>query len=193
VARDRAMDRSPTSASELQNPGPKGEGTATVIESLSARFRGPLRRFFEKRNIPRSDVEDLIQDVFLRLAAREGVESMERLEAYLFTTASNLLTDRHRRLTSRAAEAHVSYEESLHGGSLDTGSPERALLATQIVAKLVEALFEMPERTRIVFTLYHLEDLPHKEIAQRLGIAVSTIEKHMGRANAYLASRMEGL
>jgi RNA polymerase sigma factor (sigma-70 family) len=168
-------------------------GKTSVVASLSARFRVPLRRFFEKRRIPRDDIDDLVQDVFVRMASRPEVESVERLEAYLFTTAANLLRDRHRRLTYREADAHESYDETVHGVALETHSPERALLATQIVAALVEALFELPERTRAVFTLYHLEDLPHQEISRRLGIAVSTIEKHMGRANAHLVKRLQGL
>ncbi len=44
-----------------------------------------------------------------------------------------------------------------------------------------------------MFVLYHFEDYPHAEIARQLGIAVSTIEKHMGRANAHLLTRMDGL
>jgi RNA polymerase sigma factor (sigma-70 family) len=173
--------------------GIRNAAKPSVIASLSARFRTPLRRFFEKRRIPRDDIDDLVQDVFVRMASRPEVESMERLEAYLFTTASNLLRDRHRRLTSREADAHESFDENVHGDALQTHGPERVLLATQIVAQLVEALFELPERTRAVFTLYHIEDLPHQEISRRLGIAVSTIEKHMGRASAHVIKRLEGL
>jgi len=118
---------------------------------------------------------------------------MERLEAYLFATASNLLRDRHRRMTARATDEHESYEESRHGVVQDTHNPERVVLAAQTVAKLVEALFELPVRTRTIFTLYHIEDLSHQEIAQRVGVAISTIERHMTRANAHLLTRMQGL
>lgn len=165
----------------------------SVVASLSARFRVPLQRFFAKRRIPKDDVDDLVQDVFVRMASRPNVESLERLEAYLFTTAANLLRDRHRRLTFMGADAHEPYDETLHGDVEPALSPERSLLATQIIAQLVEALFELPPRTRAIFTLYHIEDLPHQEISRRLGIAVSTIEKHMGRANAHLVKRMERL
>lgn len=164
-----------------------------LIESLSARLRFPLRRYFEKRGIPRDEVEDLVQEVFLRLAGRDGVESMERVEAYLFAIASNLLRDRHRRLTTHTAKTHEPYEESVHGSVQQTCGPDRVLLGAQQVAQLIAALHELPERTRVIFTLYHLEDLSHQQIGQRLGIAVSTIEKHMGRAQAHLLKRLEGL
>ena len=188
------MDPSTTKADQPETDATAGRtGTTQVVASLSARLAPALRRFFRSRQIPRDDVEDLVQDVFVRLASRPNVASMERLEGYLFTTASNLLRDRHRRMSAHAAGAHESYEESLHGSVQETNSPERALLATQAVVKLVEALFELPERTRAIFTLYHLEDLPHQVIAQRLGIAVSTIERHMARANSHLIKKMEGL
>lgn len=167
---------------------PAGDG---IIQTLSARFRVPLRRYFEKRGVPRDEVDDLVQEVFARLTNRDGIESMERLEAYLFATASNLLHDRHRRLMSHAAGGHEPYEESIHGGLQDMPGPDRALLGVQLVEQLIAGLRELPERTRVIFTLYHLEDLPHRQIAQRLGIAVSTIEKHMARAHAHLIRKLE--
>ena len=139
------MDRSPTKTDEPAPDAPANPSapSAPVIASLSARFSTPLRRFFTKRRIPKDDVDDLVQDVFVRMASRPEVESMERLDAYLFTTAANLLRDRHRRLTFQGISAHEPYDESLHGDAVETLGPERSLLATQIVAQLVEALFEI--------------------------------------------------
>jgi RNA polymerase sigma factor (sigma-70 family) len=168
-------------------------GAALVIASLSQRLGPALRNYFKRRRIPRDDVEDLVQDVFTRLAARPNVESLERPEGYLFATASNLLRDRHRRMTARAAEDHESYEEARHGAEPGILDPERALLSAQMIVKLGEALLELPARSRTIFILYHLEDLSHQEIAQRTGVAISTIERHMSRVNAHLLTRMEGL
>ncbi len=164
---------------------------ASAIEALFARLRGPLRRFFERRDVPSHEVEDLVQQVFLRLTGRADLTPLERPEAYLFTTASNLLRDRHRRRSARAADAHEPYDEVVHGGLHMTPGPERELLGTQRVEQLVAALYDLPERTRVVFTLYHLEGLSHETIARRLGIAVSTIEKHMARAIAHCLGRLD--
>jgi RNA polymerase sigma factor (sigma-70 family) len=161
-------------------------GAAALIETLSRRFRVPLLRFFEKRIGRHGETEDLVQEVFVRLAGSGRVESIERLESYLFTTAANLLRDRQRRLAARASEAHESYDEETHGSARETHSPERALLGAQAIQQLVAALYELPERTRTVWILYHLQDLSHAEIAHQLRIAVSTIEKHLGRASVHL-------
>ena len=137
-------------------------------------------------------MDDLVQEVFLRLADGGRIESVEQPEAYLFRTAANLLIDRKRRQTARATEAHESYDEAVHGCAQESLDPERALLGSQALEQLVAALHELPERTRTVWALYHLEDLSHAEISRRLGIAVSTIEKHMSRAGARLMKALEG-
>ena len=165
----------------------------TDIEALSRRFRIPLERYFEKRIGRQAEIDDLVQEVFLHLAGGGRIESVERPEAYLFKTAANVLNDRWRRLTARAADSHEPYDEDVHGSARETLCPERALLGTQAVEQLVVALHELPERMRVVWALYHLEDLTHAEIGRRLGITVSAIEKHIGRANGHLLKRLDFL
>ena len=185
------MSKSPVPVDGTGTGAGGSVGAAALIETLSRRFRAPLLRFFEKRIGRHEEVEDLVQEVFVRLADSGRIESIERLEAYLFTTAANLLRDRQRRLAARAAEAHESYDEEMHGSARETHSPERALLGAQAIQQLVAALYELPERTRTVWILYHLQDLPHAEIAHQLRIAISTIEKHLGRASAHLLKRID--
>jgi RNA polymerase sigma factor (sigma-70 family) len=162
-----------------------------VFESLSKRFRTPLVRFFERRIGRHSETEDLVQEVFLRLADGARLESVEHMEAYLFTAAANLLRDRQRRLSARASDAHEPYEDEVHGGADDRSTPERALSVTQAMQQLAATLQELPERTRNVWVLYHLDDLSQADIARQLGIAISTIEKHLHRANVYLLKKID--
>ena len=178
---------------DQSKPPPSGpeQGSSTVMQSLSMRLRAPLQRYFTNRRIPRHEVDDFVQEVFVRLSAREGVEHVERLEPYVFATASNLLRDRHRHLNSQAASAHVPYDEALHGGTRPAMEPDRILLGTQQVTRMVEALYDLPERTRAVFSLYHFEELTHAQIGERLGMAISTVEKNMARANAHLLNRLD--
>jgi RNA polymerase sigma factor (sigma-70 family) len=175
--------------SDVVIPG-AAERTAD-IEALSRRFRIPLARYFEKRIGRQAEIDDLVQEVFLHLAGGGRVECVERPEAYLFKTAANVLNDRWRRLTARAADSHEPYDEEVHGSARETLCPERALLGAQAVEQLVAALHELPERMRVVWALYHLEDLTHAEIGRRLGITVSAIEKHIGRANGHLLKKLD--
>jgi RNA polymerase sigma factor (sigma-70 family) len=162
-----------------------------TIEKLSQRLRVPLRRFFEKRLGRTAEIEDLVQEVFLRLARNKQLLPGERIDGYVFQIAVNLLRDRHRRLEARDAHAHEPYEEALHGGAAAAVTPEREVLGQEAIERLIAALYGLPERTRSVWVLYHFEDLPHAEIGRCLGMAQSTVEKHISRANAHLLNYVD--
>ena len=181
-------NRQPDHSGTPPNPTADKSG---VIEALSLKFRAPLQRYFQKRIGRRAEIDDLVQEVFLHLTAGGNIEAVDRPEAYLFKTAGNVLKDRWRRSSARAAEAHEPYDEASHGNVRETPNPERALLGVQAVEQLIEALYELPERTRVIWALYHLEERPHAEIARRLKITISAIEKHIGRVNAQLLKRLD--
>ena len=112
-------------------------------------------------------------------------EAVDRPENYLFKTAANVLKDRWRRCGVRAAEAHESYDEALHGNAREALNPERTLLGLQAIEQLIQALYELPERTRVIWALYHLEDLTHAEIARRQRVTISTIQKSTSEGSAH--------
>ena len=147
---------------------------------LYARFRAPLERYFAKRVFEKGDVDDLVQEVFTRLLARSERVQMEEPEAYVFQIAANLLRDRSRRDIVRKSASGRFAEEN--GDSFEAITPERVLLAKQQVAKLKDALAELPERVRFVFLLHRYEGMKYREIAQHLGISVSSVEKYMMQA-----------
>lgn len=151
------------------------------LEALALRYRGALNRFFDRRApYMGSDCEDLTQEVFVRLASRRSTEPIAQIDGYIFQTASNVLTDRVRRLAVRKAERHVAYEESLH--ALEDFSPERVLLAREQVEMVRIVLERLPDRVRAAFVLHRFEELGYAEIAKRLGVSVSSIEKYISQA-----------
>ena len=158
------------------------------MDQLVARYRLPLRRFFERRMRHSPDPEDLVQEVFVRLVRQGNMSAVRQLDGYVFQVAANVLRDYGRRWSIRSAEAHHAQLDSL---DLEGGfSPERVLLGREALERLIAALQELPEKTQVIFTLYHFESVPQVDIARRLAITVSTVEKHMGRANAHLLSRL---
>lgn len=68
---------------------------------------------------------------------------------------------------------------------------ERVLLGQEELNRASALLLELPERTRAIFVLRRLEGLRHSEIATRLGISVSTVEKQMCMALEYLIEGMK--
>jgi RNA polymerase sigma-70 factor (ECF subfamily) len=154
------------------------------LEQLVRRYRLPLRRFFERRLKAGADPDDLVQDVFVRLARQGHTEAIQHLDGYVFQIAANVLRDYLRRRAVRAEELNHT---QLGDQDLEAGfSPERVLLGQEAVERLIAALHQLPEKTQAIFALYHFESVSQVHIAQRLGMPLSTVEKHMARANAHL-------
>jgi RNA polymerase sigma factor (sigma-70 family) len=155
-----------------------------ILDELADRYRSPLKRFFERRLRDRPDSDDLVQEVFVRLTRQGQLESIEHLEAYVFQVAANVLRDHARRWSVRFEESHAG---ELNDSEIEGGfSPERVLLGKESVERLIAGLFELPEKTRVIFSLYHFDSVSQVEIARRLSMSISTVEKHMSRANAHL-------
>jgi RNA polymerase sigma-70 factor (ECF subfamily) len=158
-----------------------------------AREAEPVRRwltgFFRRRVREGDDVEDLVQDVFARIVARDSTTSVGNLAGYVLRTATNVLTDRARRRASRSAHLHVILDTDRHGD--DDFDPERILSGKEDLHAATAALLSLPERTRTIFILRRLEGCSLGEIANQLGISVSAVEKHMMRAIQHLGAEME--
>ena len=61
----------------------------------------------------------------------------------------------------------------------------------QQLARATAVLLELPERTRVIFVLRRLEGMRLNDIAKRLGISVSAVEKHMQRAITHIMRRID--
>ena len=180
-------------ATEIVDPGEPEQGTPPKgddqrVDEMVRRYSGPLRSFFLKRAFDRQEAEDLVQEVFCRLAARSDASAVEHPEAYMFQAAANLLRDRARRDLSRAAA--IRELEALSKDSFEELCPERVLLGKRRVAELNRALAELPERTRTIFVLHRFEEFKYAEIAVRLNISSSSVEKHMMDAIRHIKLRI---
>jgi RNA polymerase sigma factor (sigma-70 family) len=154
----------------------------------SEELRGALTRYFARNGIDRSEIDDLVQDVFLRILKRGGLDGVENFGGYVFETAASVVKDRVRHRASRHADRHQAFDPDLHAElSLDAND---VLAGRQALRKTTWALMELPERTREVFVLRRLEELSYREIALRLGLSVSAVEKHMLRAARHLLKRV---
>ena len=163
------------------------ETAPTPLEPRAATLRTALARFFSSRGVPVDDVDDLVQDVFLRVVRQIEPAAIDNVEAYAFTAATSVLADRYRRRGARHANAHVTFLPERHGG--EEVGPDRILEGRQALRATTRALLELPERTRRCFVLRRLEGLSFSEIAVRLGISVSSAEKDMQRAIRHVVAR----
>jgi RNA polymerase sigma factor (sigma-70 family) len=168
-------------------------GTDQAARTQLAAEAGPVRswliRWFRRRVRNPADVEDLVQDVFTRMVAREGPEPIEHLGGYVLKTASSVLADCSRFQGARGLGLHVEFDSELHGE--DEVDPLRIVGGKEELSAATASLLSLPERTRTVFILRRLEGQRYRDIATRLGISVSAVEKHMVRAIHQLTLDME--
>ena len=149
-----------------------------------------LARYFRARVRNPSEIDDLVQEVFTRIAARQDGAPVEHLDRYIFQTASSVLADRARRQRARRAELHVEFDPDRHSGvEFDA---HRTLSGREELGAVTACLLNMPERTRNIFILHRLEGRKYRDIAVQLGISVSAVEKHMARAVLHLAGNFKG-
>jgi RNA polymerase sigma factor (sigma-70 family) len=173
----------PTGASSASGPA------TSVLTDLDRRYRRPLTTYFEKRIRQAYDVDDLVQEVFVRLTYRSRLDDIDSLNAYVFQTAASVIRDRLRRQTTHRAADHVGIENS--NDPTDDFSPERVLQSRQRLVRAIEALNELPARARQVFVLHLYEEMKQEDIAAQLGLSVSGVRFLLRQAKAHLARRVE--
>lgn len=143
-----------------------------------AQYGPGVRRFLLKR-VSATEVDDVVQDVFLAMQARSASSSIENVEGYLFRTAVNVLARRHRRDTWRWGEQELL--ESVDEG-VDDISPERILISKEAVRRVVDALKSLPRRRAQALALSRFEQLSNEDVARRMGISVKSVEELLRRA-----------
>jgi RNA polymerase sigma factor (sigma-70 family) len=158
-----------------------------MAESAWIKYVPGLRRYFAKR-VPANDVDDLVQEVLLRMQTQGSSVPIQQPDRYLFTVASSVLKDQHRRLLVRHKSVHETLTDSHH--PIEELTPERVLLDQQALRMAVAAIAELPPRTRDVFVLHRFEEMSCSAIAQHLGISVSGVEKHVMKALNFLRARL---
>jgi RNA polymerase sigma-70 factor (ECF subfamily) len=184
----QALDRDAVdSIEDRQLAGGDARDLESRLGARSRELRNALTRYFQQRMRDSNEVEDLVQETFLRIVKRGNCDELEQLDGYIFQTAASVLVDRARRRKARASDKHVPFEPELHSEVAE--GPDLALLNRESLRSVGAILLELPERTRQVFVLRRLEEMSYKEIAIRLGLSVSAIEKHMLHATRHLVAR----
>jgi len=138
-------------------------------------------RILARHGVPRVDVEDLAQEVFLGMWRRWHQYDADRpLRPWLAGIASNVARAHLRRSGREAARGLIERP------SPDLSGEDR--LAGRRVAKvLAGALADLPERHRELLVLHDVEGVPVREIAARVGVPVFTIYTRLRRARGAMA------
>lgn len=149
----------------------------------------PLRRYLTRLLGNPSEAQDVAHDAYMRVYPTLAGESARYPAALLYTAARRLAINRLKRRSISPVSREAFSPET---AASQAPGVEQQVIARQELDLLEEAIAELPEGCRAVLLLRKIERLSHREIAARLGIAVSTVEKQHARALRLLRETLEG-
>lgn len=152
-----------------------------------------VRRWLRRWKLPPSDIDDLIQESYCRIAAVSRIDRIRVGRAYFFGTARNLVLERLRH------ERVVRFESLAEMSALDIEdkgpSVEQYLADSQLLVLTKRFIDELPDRCRKVFILRKLKGLSQRDTAQTLNVTENVVEKEIAHGLKTILNRLseEGL
>ena len=123
--------------------------------------------------------EEVVQNVFVKLWERsEALSIAGSVTAYLYRAVYNESLNylKHQKVRSAYGQhvVHTMKNETEHGG--------KKLQLKELEGRLAEAMNDLPEQCRTIFQMSRFDELKYREIADKLGISVKTVESQMSKA-----------
>ncbi len=149
---------------------------------MVTRYYDELLRFCNL-NVKDPDVaRDVVQDAYQRLlAAQAGGKAIPQPRAFLQQIARRLLIDRYRQARVRNHLSLEALAEADLPAAPRSQQPEEALASMQVICAYVATIDALPPRCREAFMLHVFDGMPYAQIASRMGISYSMVEKHIVR------------
>ena len=162
---------------------------------MASRSRKPLnwRRVAARiaRLTGRPDrAEDLLHSAFLRMEEYRVHTQVAQPEAFLVKVAVNIARDESRHAQIRAELPCSVYD--LIDLPDDHPLQDEVAEVRERLERVQQGLARLSPRTREIFLMHRLEGMKYREIAERAGITVSAVEKHIAKAMLFLADWAEG-
>ena len=153
------------------------------IEQTVQREGGRLLNFIRMRVRDETEAQDVLQDVFGELVeAYRGVETIERVTAWLFRVARNKIADRYRR---RGPDTTV--DDLLPDLS---ANPEVLVVRDDVWDAIQTAIEELPPAQRQAFVWHELEGMSFREMANRTGETENALRLRKHYAMRALRARL---
>ena len=174
---------------ELKNSARKQRGLSGVSRAFMD-YKGFLRNFLRRYLSREHDVDDVLQQAYLQVFDLEHRgEKVTRPKALLFTVAKNVALNE---LNRKSSQITAYIDECMPEGYAVqvASSAESEAEAQQTLGKYCEAVAALPPKCREVYLLRKVQGLSHKQIAERMNISTSAVEKHLhtglSRCRVYL-------
>lgn len=149
-------------------------------ESIYSEIRSSLMRFAGRYFKRPHDVEDVVQEAFVKVLEATKSRSIDTPKSYIYQTAKNLALKEISKNVNKLTDLVGDFAEediSLYGPSLEQEYESREQLSL-----VLEAVRELPPKCQRAFVLKRIYGYSQKEIAEEMGISVNTVEIHLTRA-----------
>jgi RNA polymerase sigma factor (sigma-70 family) len=180
-----------------EGSAPRLEGGAVSVRDLRAWFlrevlplEAALTRFLRRNWRNESEVDDLLQEVYVRVFEGAQKQIPESAKPFVFATAHNLLVDRVRH--SKVVPIEAVAELDALDVVADEPGPDRNAIARDELRRLQLALDRLPPRAREAIVLKQVEGLPRREVAARMKITERTVQWHLSEGLQTLAAILYG-
>ena len=147
----------------------------------------PLRRYLLRRGTgPAADIDDIAQEVFLRLLRYDRSDLIGHPQAYLYKIAANVAAEWATR-SSRSMPHSAEWLVDL----VDAFDPETELEQRRTEGRLHEAIDALPPRSREILRLHFGEEMTYDDIARHIGVTRRIVKRDLARAYAMLRANLD--
>jgi RNA polymerase sigma factor (sigma-70 family) len=168
------------------------ENKRALVERLFTEHAGGLSAFFFRRVRNKADASALAQEVYLRFLRVGDTDAIRNPEAYLYSVASNLVTEQ--RILDARRGISVDIEDPLIQQQIETlDEPSSEIDKQRRSARLQEVLRQLSPKCRAAVVLQYWHGMSYQEIADQLQISTHMVKKYISQGLATCRRRMARL
>ncbi len=165
------------------------QGSEEAYAQLFHAYKDKLFAFIRRITTSDEKAEDLMQDIFLKIwLQRENLLDVENFNAFLFRSAQNHAINLIRRMAKETLILKEKQKQQDHSSAL---SPNELLYYKNFREFLNKAIDTLPPQQKTIYRLSREENLKQKEIAEQLGLSLSTVQNHLSRALHTLREKLK--
>ena len=161
------------------------------IEGLFRTYATDLRNYIYAKVGCRQTAEDLLQETYIKLLRLSTDTEIKNIRSYLYRIAGNVIIDHRRAMAHRFCENNTEEISALYDIIDDRPSTEDIVINQDRMDKAMAAVVELSTLCQQIFELSNLAGLKNREIADRLGVCQSTVEKNLARVRKHCTSRVD--